>query len=225
MSRRLAWLSTALVLLAGVGYQFLVHAGATGALPPELRLALKLLPLLALAIWVALRVRGKTPWFCALAAAALMLWWLDRQPEASAFAYGLPHAAVYLFLLGFFARSLAAGHTPLVTLLALRVHGSLPPGVAAYTRGVTIAWCVFFTAQVLASILLFLYAPREVWALFITALHFPLVLLMFVLEFAVRRWLIPDHSRTSILKAIRVFNEHTSPRQAGADPPHSEAVR
>jgi uncharacterized membrane protein len=211
MGRRLAWLSTALVLLAGVGYQFLVHEAVLGALPPALRLGLKLVPLLGLALWVALRARHKAAWSCGLAAAAGLVWWLDHLPAGSALAYGLPHAAVYLFLLGFFARTLAPGHTALVTQLALRVHGTLPPRVAAYTRTLTAVWCVFFAAELLTSALLFLYAPRATWALFITALHFPLVVLMFALELGYRRWRFPEHSRTSILQAMQVFNEHTAP--------------
>jgi uncharacterized membrane protein len=210
MSRRLAWLSTALVLLAGAGYQFLLHAAVTGELPETARLGVRLLPLLALAAWAALRARRKAPWFCALLATAGALWWLDRQPAESVLAYGLPHAAVYLFLLGFFARTLAAGRTPLVTQLALRVHGTLPPRIVAYTRAVTIAWCLFFAAQVLASALLYLFASRSLWAWYITALHFPLVILMFVLEYAVRRWRFPDHPTTSVLRTMQVFSEHTS---------------
>ena len=209
MGRRLAWLSTALVLLAGLGYQMLVHAAVTGSFAPWLRIGLKLLPLAGLALWAVLRARRKAAWLGGIALAALAIWWLDSQPESSAAAYGLPHAAVYFSLLCLFGRTLMAGQTALVTQMALRVHGQLLPPVLAYTRGVTVAWCVFFAGELAASALLFCFAPRGAWALFITVLHFPLVLLMFVLEYAVRRLWFPDAPTTSIPRAIRAFMDHT----------------
>lgn len=218
MGRRLAWLSTALVLLAGLGYQMLVHAAVTGGLPPWLRLVLKLVPLAGVAIWAALRAQRKGAWLGGLAAAAALVVWMDHLPESSDLAFGLPHAAIYLSLFALFGRTMLPGQTPLITQIALRVHGTTPPlapAYWAYTRTVTIAWCVFFIAEVLASLLLYAYAPHGVWALYITVIHFPLVLLMFVAEYAVRRLFLRDYPRVTIPTAIRAFTEHhTAPAEA-----------
>src|SRR4051812_3450352 len=92
---------------------------------------------------------------------------------------GLTHATVNLFLLWYFARSLRAGDQALITRLARRVHGSLPPEMEAYTRRVTLAWCVFFAGQVAVSMLLFAFAPREIWSMFVNLINVPLIALMF----------------------------------------------
>lgn len=218
MGRPLAWLSTALVLLAGACYQWLVHAAVVGALPEPWRLALKLLPLALLAGWALLRGRHKLLWCAGIAAAAAVVWSLDRLPQGAVAAYGLPHAAVYLSLLWLFGRTLLPGREALITRLATRVHGSLQPRIAAYTRGATIAWCVFFAGQVVVSVLLYRYATLDAWSIFITLLHFPLVGLMFVLEYLFRIWRFPDHPHTSIPKAIRAFTEHAMPGEHGARP-------
>ena len=90
-------------------------------------------------------------------------------------------------------------------ILARRVHGSLPPDMEAYTRGVTMAWCVFFAAQVIASALLFKYASLNIWSLFITIMNFPLLVLMFVSEYAYRLARHRDFPHASILKSIQAF--------------------
>ena len=53
--------------------------------------------------------------------------------------YMLQHAGIHLTLATIFALTLRPGHEALVTALARRVHGSLTPAMAAYSRGVTIA--------------------------------------------------------------------------------------
>jgi uncharacterized membrane protein len=194
-----------LVVAAGLGYQWLVHLAAVGSLSPAWRLGLKFVPLLAFAGWIAARARHKAWWSIGLVGVAALIWWLDGQTQGSAIAYGLPHAAVYIFLFCLFARTLAPGREPLVTGLAQRMHMSLTPPMAAYTRGVTIAWCWFFLAQLAVSALLFRYASVEAWSLFITVLHFPLVILMFALENVYRCWSHPDHPRTSVATAMGSF--------------------
>lgn len=218
MSRPLAWLSTALVLMVGAGYQWLVHAAVVGALPEPWRLLLKLVPLALLALWALLRARRKLAWLLGIAAAAGVVVWLDSVPQGSVAAYGLPHAAAYLSLLWLFGNTLRPGHEALITQLAGRVHGPLEPRMRAYTRGVTIAWCLFFAAQLAASVLLYSYASLDAWSIYITMLHLPLVLLMFVAEYFFRRWGCPEHPHTSIPRAIRAFTEHGEPDEHGARP-------
>ena len=218
MNRGQGWLWTGLAILAGVTYQYLVYHAATGAEPAWARLALKALPLLLLAWWVATRARHKMAGMAALLAAGVLLYWLDRQAFGAA-AYGIPHAAIYVFLAGLFGHTLAPGHEPLVTRLALRVHGSLSPVIRSYTRNVTLAWTVFCLAQVAVSLGLFCYASRELWSLFITVFNPPLLALMFVAEYVYRVLRYPEHPHASIPDAIRAFTEHTAPAGAPVPPP------
>jgi len=116
---------------------------------------------------------------------------------------GLTHAAANLVLLWYFARTLRAGNEALVTRLARRVHGSLAPPLAAYTRRVTVAWCAFFAAQLAVSILLFALAPLELWSMYVNLLNVPLIALMFAGEHLYRRLRFPDHPRASIGRVLR----------------------
>lgn len=206
MERRLGWLWTALILLACVGYQWLVHSAVMGEQTDSIRLALTLLPLLALAYWVMARSRNKPLWFFVLLAAGGVTYLLERQERwGLAAAYGIPHAAIYLFLLWFFGHTLLRGKEPLVTRLARRVHGTLPPELEAYTRRVTFAWCVFFAAQLIISALLFKFASPNTWSLFISLLNFPLLVLMFVGEYVYRVTRHRKFPHASIFEAIQVF--------------------
>jgi len=128
-----------------------------------------------------------------------------RDSLGAAAVSGLTHAAANLVLLWYFARTLRAGNEALVTRLARRVHGSLAPPLAAYTRRVTVAWCVFFAAQVAVSILLFAFAPLEVWSTYVNLLTVPLIALMFAGEYLYRRRRFPDHPRASIGRVIKAL--------------------
>lgn len=208
MERRFGWLWTALILLACVGYQWLVHSAVMGEQADSIRLALTLLPLLALACWVMTRSRNKPLWFFLLLAAGVATFLLEREERwGLAAAYGIPHAAIYLFLLWFFGHTLLRGKEPLVTRLARRVHGTLPPELEAYTRRVTFAWCVFFAAQIIISALLFEFASLNTWSLFISLLNFPLLGLMFVGEYVYRVTFHRNFPHASILEAIQVFSK------------------
>ena len=120
---------------------------------------------------------------------------------------GLAHAAANLILLGYFARTLRAGEEALVTRLARRVHGVLPPEIAAFTRRVTVAWCAFFAGQAAVSMLLFTFAPLQIWSMFVNLFTVPLVGLMFAGQYLCRAVRFPDHPRASIARILRAYAE------------------
>ena len=208
MNRKAGWAATAAFIAAGATYQYLIYSAAHGSLPPWLRLSLKALPLLLLAWWISARATHKPLGYCAVLALAVLLYWADGKSFGS-FAYGVPHAVIYLSLAWLFGHTLTRGRQPLITGLALRVHGELAPEMVLYTRHVTLAWTLFCLAQILLSGLLYCYASLDAWSLFITVLNVPLLALMFGLEYLVRVLCFPDHPQASIAQAIRAFNEHT----------------
>jgi uncharacterized membrane protein len=136
----------------------------------------------------------------AAAALMLMLMQLSRLPvrDAALFASGLSHSAAYGLLLAAFGASLAHDREPLVTAIARRTRSSMPPQIVRYTRHVTSAWCIFFSAQLAGSLLLLILAPIETWSFFVNVLNFPLVLLMFVTEFVCRSRLVSNQSHGKI---------------------------
>jgi uncharacterized membrane protein len=207
MARRLGWLWPALLLLLGVGYQYLVYSAVTGGQIESIRIALAFLPLLALAWWVVARARNKPQWSMILLAAGIAIYALEQQERwGLAATYGIPHAVIYLTLLWLFGHTLRDGHEPLVSRLARRVHGALPSELAAYTRRVTYAWCVFFSAQIVVSALLFKFAPLGVWSLFVNILNFPLLALMFMGEYAYRIRRHREFPHAAFLDGIRAFS-------------------
>jgi uncharacterized membrane protein len=90
----------------------------------------------------------------ACAAVLLFVCVLTRSTDHGPyFASAVPHAMAYLALLAIFAASLGAGREAVVTAFARGSRGSLSPEFVRYTRRVTWAWCWFFLAQLLASLL------------------------------------------------------------------------
>jgi uncharacterized membrane protein len=138
-----------------------------------------------------------------------------RDSWGAAAASGLTHAAAYLVMLWYFGRTLRGGEQPLITRLALSVHGSLPPEIAAFTRRVTLAWCVFFAGQVLVSLLLLALAPFETWSTFVNLLNVPLLVAMFLGDHLYRALRFPDYPRASIGRILRAFAEVTSNSERG----------
>ena len=126
---------------------------------------------------------------------------------------GLSHALAYLFMLWYFGRTLLGGREALITRLARRVHGTLAPGKAEFTRRVTIAWCVFFAGQVLVSAALYALAPLEAWSMFVNVLSFPLVILMFIAGHFYRAVRFPGERNVSAARVLRAFSEMVSDPQ------------
>jgi hypothetical protein len=118
---------------------------------------------------------------------------------------GTIHTVVYTALLVTFGLSLRPGRVALVTELARRMHGSIPDDMAAYTRGVTWAWCGFFGAQLATSLALFLWAPIAAWSLFVNVLDLPLIVLMFMAEHAYRMVHLRNPPRYTMSDARRMM--------------------
>ncbi len=117
----------------------------------------------------------------------------------------LPQLAIYLGLLAWFGGTLRPGRDPLVTYMARHVHETMSVELLAYTRRVTIAWCVFFLAMALTSTALFLWAPVQAWSLFAHLINLPLVIAMFLAEYLWRLLRHPHLSPATIPMMIRGF--------------------
>jgi uncharacterized membrane protein len=219
MRRAAGWVWKTLAILALVGYQYLVHLAVSGTQAGfSLRLALVLLLLLALALWVVVRFTNKPLWLGALLLIGVVAYLLEQRESVGLLALnGMSHAAAYLILLMYFGRTLAGSAEPLITKFARRVHGTLLPAMEAYTRRLTVAWCVFFAAQIVVSALLYLFAPLDAWSIFVNLLNLPLMLLMFFGEGVYRVARHPEHPRATLEEAIRAYHGHSPvPKASGA---------
>lgn len=136
-------------------------------------------------------------------------------------ASGIPHALAYLGLLTGFGVSLFPGREALITMIARRIEGPLRPDMIAYTRRVTWAWCFFFAVQLVASLVLFRWAPVTVWSLFVNVLNLPLVVLMFAVEYGYRIIRFGSRPHAAIGDVIRAFGRSSPADAAHVDPPGS----
>jgi uncharacterized membrane protein len=127
-------------------------------------------------------------------------------------AAAVPHAMTYLALLAVFGASLLPGREAVITILARRSRGRLPPEIVRYTRRVTLAWCGFFVAQLACSWLLLLFAPLSTWSLFINLGNLPLVGVMVGAEYAYRQWRHAARPPERLVDMLRIV------RQAGTAP-------
>jgi hypothetical protein len=131
----------------------------------------------------------------------------------------LAHGSLYTSLLVTFALTLRRGHVPLITAMAERMHGTLSDEMTRYTRWVTIAWTMFFAAQLLTSFALFCFAPLTVWSVFVNLLDIPLVVTMFAAEYACRLRVLRHPPRHSLAKIFEMVHDCTSRPPARSSPP------
>ena len=133
--------------------------------------------------------------------------------------YLAQHVGIHAFLAVGFGSTLRAGHTPLITTMAARVHRELTPDMVVYTRKVTLAWTLYFVAMATISLALFAFASFDTWALFANLLTPCSVAAMFGAEHFLRyRWH-PEFERTSIADAIRSYRHDpkaAAPRDSAA---------
>jgi uncharacterized membrane protein len=148
-------------------------------------------------LWVAL--------FAAAAAAMLLRHFWPVLEKNFSVVYLLQEAGFYGLMSASFGQSLLGRRQALCTLLADKVHGPLTPQEVLYTRRVTAAWALFFVLITAATLCLFAFAPLRIWSLFANFCVLPLIGLMFVGEYAVRRRALPQVPRRGILAAVRVY--------------------
>jgi len=201
----IAW--KVLAAAAIVGYPILIHVGIAGSAGDPARTLLVMAPLAALGCWLLARSQNRMLWLLIVAGAAGATWLLARGTGlGTTVLYGVPHAAAYLFMLWLFGRTLLDGREAIITRIARHARGgALPPPLEQYTRRLTAAWCVFFAAQLAGSALLLAYGSLESWSLFINVLSFPLVGLMFALDYLYRVIRYRHLPQSSIATAIQAY--------------------
>lgn len=204
MARRiLRWLGIAVLV---IGYPLLAHYTNKSAHHGNLGALVAIAPVVSIALVLAWRSARRWLMLGILGLLCIALWvgWPALEHHFGV-VYWLQHAGVQLVLCIIFGRTLAAGRKPLCTRFAEAVHASLTQQHEIYARQVTVAWTVFFAAMVLVSTGLFFGAPLATWSIFANFVTLPLVALMFVVEYLVRRRVLPNMPHMHILDAVRAF--------------------
>lgn len=195
------------IVLIIVIYALLVHHVNTSGQSSMLGALLALAPLLLITLTFALRVTSK-----ALGVGLILLFliasWLALPliEQYTALIFWLQDIGLMLILLVTFATTLFNGRKALCVHFAELINGGALPIVhERYAYKVTIAWVIFFAMMMLASSLLFFLAPLADWSFFVNFLTLPLVALMFIVEFLVRRQVLTDLPESSVLDAVRAY--------------------
>jgi uncharacterized membrane protein len=201
-----ARLQLAAIVVFVVVYAGLSHYSNSVAKTHDLGVGLALGPVLTVAL---LLIGRWTHWGVALlagtaAAVLLRAYWPVLEKNFSV-VYLLQEGGFYTLMAATFAQSLVRGRVSLCTQLADKVHGPLSLEEVRYTRSVTAAWALFFLVIAAVSATLFAVAPLRIWSLFANFCVVPLIGLMFIAEFSVRRRVLPQVARRGILAAVRVY--------------------
>ena len=187
-----------------IGYPLLAHY--TNLYAHNLGAPVSIAPVLAIALalaWSSSRRFVMLGTLMLLCVALINKWSVLEQHFG--LVYWLQDVGLQLILLMTFGRTLIAGRQPLCTRFAEALHPPLTRQHEHYARKVTVAWTLFFAAMALISTLLFFLAPLRIWSIFANFLTLPLIALMFIAEYRVRRRVLPDVQNTHILDAVRAY--------------------
>lgn len=210
MTTSLRWLGIAALLIS---YAVLAnytnqtpHTGALGAL-------VALAPLAVTALMVAWHSSQRNYMFILLmlAAGALWLLWPELKRHYG-WIYWLEHESVQWALFLAFGRTLFAHKQPLCTQFAEIIHGPLSAAHTRYAYQVTWAWTLFFAVMIGTSTWLFFAQSLAAWSIFANFIFLPLVACMFVIEYGVRKLILPELKHASIIQTVRAFMQHSAPR-------------
>ena len=211
------------VIAAGaITYPVLAHYSTTPAAVtsmPWLGVGTSLTPSLAILLFMTWNSPRKPAMLLLCAVVGMLLWGFWGMLERNfTWAYFIQHAGTNLMLAAMFGMTLTHGRQALCSRFAEAVHGSLEPEVLRYTRQLTLAWTLFFISVSGISALLFAFAPIETWSIFANFMTFPLVILMFVVEFLVRLRMLPNLERHNILDGVLAFWKPSQERSSDTPP-------
>jgi uncharacterized membrane protein len=197
-------LQIAAVTVFVIAYAGLSHYSNSRPQERDLSTVLALAPMLGLGFLMVWRWNGLllASLFTVLLGAVLHHYWTFLITEFS-FVYLIQQCGFYGLMAWTFGRSLLKGRVPLCTEFADKIHGPLTAQELHYTRSVTWAWTGFFLGNLAVTFALFAFASLQTWSFFVNFISLPLVLLMFVVEFAVRRRVLPQVH--GLIATLRIY--------------------
>jgi uncharacterized membrane protein len=189
-----------------VAYSGLSHYSNSHAQQRDLATLLALAPMLTLGLLLLWRWRGALTALLATFGVGLLGWHLWPLFEQNfSIVYLIQQLGFYGLMAATFGFSLLPGRQPFCTQLADKVHGPLGLPELRYTRQVTAAWGWFFIVNMAVTVLLYAFAPLNVWSLFVNFLALPLIGLMFAVEYAIRRQVLKQVHTGGLIATLRVY--------------------
>ena len=148
-------------------------------------------------------LKGRRPgWIVGLTTlySIIIFWFAGNQAEALLFAQPI---IINFLIFALFMSTLVGDSQPLVTRFASLIRKEVPFEVESYCRKVTWVWAIFFLSVAIVSIYLSVFASIESWSWFTNVLVYILILVMFVIEFTVRRLVLKQHMEKGFVEFIR----------------------
>lgn len=203
-------LSIAIIIVI---YALLVHRVNASGQASALGAVLVLAPMLLLALTFAKKTASRMVGLGVLLiffAGSWLAWSLIKQHTG--FIFWLQDISLMLLLMMTFGRTLLHGRKPLCVHFAEMINGeALSAQHARYAHKVTVAWVIFFAMMIVISSVLYFVTPLTTWSFFVNFLTLPLVALMFIAEFIVRRRVLTDlPSREHMFDAVRAYVKHSA---------------
>lgn len=196
----------AAVLLLILAYAILANYTLQSKQNSDFGALVVLLPIMVTFIILALRSKHRALMIGLIILTSPLFWLAWTQIKAHYdVIYWLIHESLQFVLLTTFARTLTPDQQPLCAQFAQIVHGTLSPELTDYTRKVTIAWSLFFACVMVISTFLFFSYPIKVWSIFANFFYLPLVALMFIVEYWVRKRTLPAKDLSSMMEAVHAF--------------------
>jgi uncharacterized membrane protein len=188
-------------------YAVLVHHVNASGQASTLGAVLALMPIFLLIITVAVKATSRVAGISLLLIGGIASWlaWPFIK-QHTGFVFWMQDIGLLLVLLMTFGWTLQKDRKPLCVHFAEMINGeALPAEHERYAHKVTVAWVAFFAMMIITSTLLFFMAPLATWSIFVNFLTLPLVALMFMVEFMVRRRVLADLPTGHILDAVRAY--------------------
>lgn len=203
-----------LVLLGGLAYAGLSHLLMVHAADRPWAVAALLGPALLMLSGMALQRRHRGGLLACAAAwlAVVIVVWRGGIGGVNRL-YVLQHAGIHLALGASFAATLRH-RLSMIGMFAERVHGTLPPAMVRYTRGLTLLWCVYFFAMAALSCWVFVTLPWHQWSLLANVVTPGVCAVLFVGEHVLRYRLHPEFERATLADAWRAYNQPLPGREA-----------
>jgi|GEM_PF-5789175 len=150
-------------------------------------------------------------WPLLLGAVALVgLWfWLDLPPMTPPQVLLTQHVGTHVALGLVFGISALAGREALVTRMMRLFHRGeeVTDEMVTYSRQVNHVWTLYFALMAVVSLALYLSGQAFWWSILSNFLTMPIVVLIFVVELAVRRKRLPNQRHASLRESIQAYSD------------------
>lgn len=134
-----------------------------------------------------------------------VVWFIGVNQQCFSCLYLLQYTAIMLVFLMWFGLSLLPNKRALCTQFSDHIHKVASERLAHYTRSVTIAWTVFFLLMLITSVILYFVISIAAWSFFTYFMTAPLIGLMFLGEYFIRKHRLPAEEALDFMSAIRAY--------------------